>query len=79
MKCVLEMAAALRPETMWGMVALLRHTQTVHFLLAATELHLAVHGFGPLQGWRAGAATAAAVATRGSWPSCSLANCSPTA
>ena len=56
MKRVLEMADALRLETMRGVVALLRPAQAVHFLLAATELHLAVHGFGPLQGWRAGVA-----------------------
>ena len=47
MKRVLEMADALRLETMRGVVALLRPAQAVHFLLAAAaELHLAVHDFG---------------------------------
>nr|XP_034598110.1 protein DOG1-like 2 [Setaria viridis] len=46
MKRVLEMADALRLETMRGVVALLRPAQAVHFLLAAAEIHLAVHDFG---------------------------------
>ncbi|KAL6627390.1 hypothetical protein ACP70R_031116 [Stipagrostis hirtigluma subsp. patula] len=46
MKRVLEMADALRLETMREVVALLRPAQAVHFLLAAAELHLAVHDFG---------------------------------
>ncbi|KAF8704906.1 hypothetical protein HU200_031148 [Digitaria exilis] len=46
MKRVLEMADGLRMETMRGVVALLLPGQAVHFLLAAAELHLAVHDFG---------------------------------
>ncbi|KAL6848148.1 hypothetical protein ACP4OV_022276 [Aristida adscensionis] len=46
MKRVLEMADALRLETIREVVALLRPAQAVHFLLAAAELHLAVHDFG---------------------------------
>ncbi|KAJ1282498.1 hypothetical protein BS78_03G056900 [Paspalum vaginatum] len=46
MKRVLEMADGLRLETMREVVALLRPAQAVHFLLAAAELHLAVHDFG---------------------------------
>ncbi|XP_062183492.1 protein DOG1-like 3 [Phragmites australis] len=46
MKQVLEMADALRLETVREVVALLRPAQAVHFLLAAAELHLAVHYFG---------------------------------
>jgi hypothetical protein len=46
MRRVLEMADDLRLETMRGVVALLRPAQAVHFLLAAAELHLAVHDFG---------------------------------
>ncbi|EMS62862.1 hypothetical protein TRIUR3_32726 [Triticum urartu] len=46
MKRVLEMADALRLETLRGVVGLLRPAQAVHFLVAAAELHLAVHKFG---------------------------------
>uniref|UniRef100_A0A0D9UX16 DOG1 domain-containing protein n=1 Tax=Leersia perrieri TaxID=77586 RepID=A0A0D9UX16_9ORYZ len=46
MKRVLEMADGLRMETMRAVVALLRPSQAVHFLIAAAELHLAVHEFG---------------------------------
>lgn len=46
MKRVLEMADGLRLETLREVVALLRPAQAVHFLLAAAELHLAVHDFG---------------------------------
>ncbi|XP_006643777.1 protein DOG1-like 3 [Oryza brachyantha] len=46
MKRVLEMADGLRLETMREVVALLRPSQAVHFLIAAAELHLAVHEFG---------------------------------
>ncbi|CAO2208912.1 unnamed protein product [Urochloa humidicola] len=62
MKRVLEMADALRLETMRGVVALLRPAQAVHFLLAAAELHLAVHEFGRRKDGRAGNADAAAAA-----------------
>ena len=58
MKRVLEMADALRLETMRGVVALLRPAQAVHFLLAAAELHLAVHDFGRRKDGRAGDAAA---------------------
>ena len=58
MKRVLEMADALRLETMRGVVALLRPAQAVHFLFAAAELHLAVHDFGRRKDGRAGAAAA---------------------
>jgi hypothetical protein len=60
MRRVLEMADALRLETMREVVALLRPAQAVHFLLAAAELHLAVHDFGRRKDDRAGnfAATA---------------------
>ncbi|CAO2161158.1 unnamed protein product [Urochloa humidicola] len=54
MKRVLEMADGLRLETMRGVVALLRPMQAVHFLLAAAELHLAVHEFGRRKDGRAG-------------------------
>lgn len=46
MKRVLEMADGLRLETIREVVALLRPAQAVHFLVAAAELHLAVHEFG---------------------------------
>ncbi|BAF03995.1 protein DELAY OF GERMINATION 1 [Oryza sativa Japonica Group] len=46
MRRVLEMADGLRLETMREVVALLRPSQAVHFLIAAAELHLAVHEFG---------------------------------
>jgi hypothetical protein len=58
MKRVLQMADALRLETMRGVVALLRPAQAVHFLLAAAELHLAVHDFGRRKDGRAGDAAA---------------------
>jgi hypothetical protein len=41
-------------------VALLRPAQAVHFLLAAAELHLAVHDFGRRKDGHAGNAAAAA-------------------
>jgi hypothetical protein len=41
-------------------VALLRPAQAVHFLLAAAELHLAVHDFGRRKDGRAGNVAAAA-------------------
>ncbi|CAL4951754.1 unnamed protein product [Urochloa decumbens] len=59
MRRVLDMADALRLETMRGVVALLRPAQAVHFLLAAAELHLAVHEFGRRKDGRAGNAGAA--------------------
>ena len=46
MRRVLEMADALRMETLRAVVALLRPSQAVHFLVAAAELHLSVHDFG---------------------------------
>lgn len=46
MRRVLEMADGLRLDTMRAVVALLRPPQAVHFLLAAAELHLAVHHLG---------------------------------
>lgn len=46
MKRVLDMADTLRLDTMREVVALLRPPQAVHFLIAAAELHLAVHHFG---------------------------------
>lgn len=46
MRRVLEMADALRMDTIRAVVALLRPTQAVHFLVAAAELHLSVHDFG---------------------------------
>ncbi|KAE8787405.1 hypothetical protein D1007_38568 [Hordeum vulgare] len=55
MKRVLEMADGLRLETLRGVVGLLRPAQAVHFLVAAAELHLAVHKFGQ---HKDGAATA---------------------
>jgi len=64
MTLVLETADALRVEMMRGVVALLRRTQVVHFLLAAAELHLVVHEFGCHKDGRAG--DAAAVVTHGS-------------
>ena len=45
MRRVLEMADTQRLETMREVVALLWPPQVVHFLLAAAELHLAVHDF----------------------------------
>lgn len=60
MKRVLEMADALRLETMRGVVALLRPAQAVHFLLAAAEIHLAVHDFGCRKDGHAGNAAAPA-------------------
>ena len=64
MTLVLETADALRVEMMRGVVALLRRTQVVHFLLAAAELHLVVHEFGCHKDGRAG--DAVAVVTHGS-------------
>ncbi|CAL4965418.1 unnamed protein product [Urochloa decumbens] len=58
MRRVLDMADALRLETMRGVVALLRPAQAVHFLLAAAELHLAVHEFGRRKDGHAGAGAA---------------------
>uniref|UniRef100_A0ACD5VB84 Uncharacterized protein n=1 Tax=Avena sativa TaxID=4498 RepID=A0ACD5VB84_AVESA len=46
MRRVLEMADGLRMDTLRAVVALLRPPQAVHFLVAAAELHLAVHDFG---------------------------------
>ncbi|KAG0536464.1 hypothetical protein BDA96_03G065900 [Sorghum bicolor] len=60
MRQVLEMADGLRLETMREVVALLRPAQAVHFLLAAAELHLAVHDFGRRKDGHAGNAAAAA-------------------
>lgn len=53
---VLEMADALRLETLRGVVALLRPAQAVHFLVTAAELHLAVHDFGRRKDGHAAAA-----------------------
>ena len=58
MRRVLEMADGLRLETMREVVALLRPAQAVHFLLAAAELHLAVHDFGRRKDGHAGNAAA---------------------
>jgi hypothetical protein len=60
MRRVLEMADALRLETMREVVALLRPAQVVHFLLAAVDLHLVVHDFGRRKDGRAGNVAAAA-------------------
>ncbi|XP_072984611.1 protein DOG1-like 3 isoform X2 [Typha latifolia] len=46
MRRVLEKADELRLETIKAVVGILRPIQAVHFLIAAAELHLAVHGFG---------------------------------
>ncbi|TVU21727.1 hypothetical protein EJB05_31384, partial [Eragrostis curvula] len=58
MKKVLEKADALRLDTMRKVVALLRPAQAVHFLIAAAELHLAVHHFGRRKDGHAPAAPA---------------------
>ncbi|KAK3160409.1 hypothetical protein QOZ80_1BG0059080 [Eleusine coracana subsp. coracana] len=49
MKEVLKMADTLRLDTMRAVLALLRPSQAVHFLIAAAELHIAVHRFGRLR------------------------------
>ncbi|XP_072980440.1 protein DELAY OF GERMINATION 1-like [Typha angustifolia] len=46
MRRVLEKADELRLETIKAVVGILRPIQAVHFLIAAAELQLAVHGFG---------------------------------